>query len=145
GIQIPVDCLHGGDIFGSVRSFIKDLSSLAEIQEMEFKFLMIVIMAAMCPFRNEASSTTCPRWNNKILAPEATPPVDKAGWYHLAGYSSSSSVLVFYASYFSSYKWPYCVFANRELRLWYGEDLRAPDSESDNGGTTCADVHGQPA
>ena len=29
---------------------------------MEFKFLMIVIMAAMCPFRNEASSTTCPRW-----------------------------------------------------------------------------------
>ena len=130
---------------------------------MEFKFLMIIIMAAMCPFRNEASSKICPLWvklnkspvcfvakgddfsrfsypknilvssfmlvhrsgtvtcdkkhysywgcapdvnafsvlltdqNSKILAPEATPPVDKAGWYHLAGYSSSSSVLVFCA------------------------------------------------
>ena len=29
---------------------------------MEFKFLMIIIMVAMCPFRNEASSKTCPRW-----------------------------------------------------------------------------------
>ena len=82
--------------------------------------------------------------NNNILALDATPPVGKGGWYHLAGsgadYSSSSSVLVFCAK-----KKPQCVFANRELRLWYGEDLRAPDSESDNGGKTCADVHGQPA
>ena len=33
GIQIPVDYLDGGDIFGSVRSFIKDLSSLGETEQ----------------------------------------------------------------------------------------------------------------
>ena len=33
GIQIPVDCLHCGDIFGSVRSFIKDLSSLGKTEQ----------------------------------------------------------------------------------------------------------------
>ena len=73
--------------------------------------------------------------NNNILALDATPPVSKGGWDHLAGsgadYSSSSSVLVFCPK-----KKPQCVFANRELRLWYGEDLRPPDSESDNGGKT---------
>ena len=174
---------------------------------MELKFLLIVIMVALCPFRNEASSKTCPRWvklnkspvcfgakgdnfgrfsyhrnifvssfmlvhrsgtvtcdkkrysywgcapdvngfcvlltdqNNKILAPETSPPVDKSGWYHLgsgADYSSSSSVLVFCAK-----KKPQCVHANSELRLWYGEDLRGPGSESDNGGKTCADIYGQ--
>ena len=73
--------------------------------------------------------------NNKLLAPEAK-TVDGRGWYNLAGYSSSSSVLVFCAS-----KKPHCVFANSELRLWYGEDLRGGDS--DNGGKTCADVYGQ--
>ena len=80
--------------------------------------------------------------NNKILAPETSTPVSKGGWYHLAGsgadYSSSSSVLVFCAK-----KKPQCVLANGELRLWYGEDLRGPGSESDNGGKTCADVYGQ--
>ena len=74
--------------------------------------------------------------NNKILAPEAK-IVNSSGWYKLAGYSSSSSVLVFCAS-----KKPQCVFANSELRLWYGEDLRA-NGASDNGGKTCADVYGQ--
>ena len=171
---------------------------------MEFRLLMIVIIVAMCPFRNEASSKTCPRWvklnkspvcfgakgddfgrfsyhgnifvssfmlvhrsgtvtcnkkdysywgctpnvngfgvlltdqKNNILAPETTPPVSKGGWYNLAGYSSSSSVLVFCAK-----KKPHCIHANSELRLWYGEDLRGPASESDNGGKTCADVYGQ--
>ena len=75
--------------------------------------------------------------NNKILAPEAK-TVDSSGRYKLAGYSSSSSVLVFCAS-----KKPQCVFANSELRLWYGEDLRARGGASDNGGKTCADVYGQ--
>ena len=75
--------------------------------------------------------------NNKILAPEAS-TVNKGGWYKLAGYSSSSSVLVFCAK-----KKPQCVLANSELRLWYGEDLRGPRSEGDNGGKTCADVYGQ--
>ena len=75
--------------------------------------------------------------NNKILAPEATTSISKSGWYGLAGYSSSSAVLVFCAT-----KKPQCVFANNELRLWYGEDLRYPASEGDKGGKTCADVYG---
>ena len=74
--------------------------------------------------------------NNKILAPEAS-TVSKGGWYNLAGYSPSSAVLVFCAK-----KKAHGVFANNELRLWYGEDLRGPASESDNGGKTCADVYG---
>ena len=73
--------------------------------------------------------------NNKILAPEAS-KVNKGGRYNLSGYTSSSSVLVFCAP-----KKPHCVFANTELRLWYGEDLRGY-TESDNGGKTCADVYG---
>ncbi|KAM7446816.1 hypothetical protein ABFA07_004928 [Porites harrisoni] len=75
--------------------------------------------------------------NNKILAPEAN-IVDGVGRYKLAGYSSSSSVLVFCVS-----KKPQCVFANSELRLWYGEDLRHGRGDSDSGGKTCADVYGQ--
>ena len=73
--------------------------------------------------------------NNKILAPEAS-TVSKGGWYNLAGYSSSSSVLVFCAK-----NKPHVVFANSELRLWYGEDW-VDGTESDNGGKSCADVYG---
>ena len=73
--------------------------------------------------------------NNKIIAPNAS-IVKKGGSYKLPGYTSSSSALVFCAP-----KKPHCVFANSELRLWYGEDLRA-STESDNGGRTCADVYG---
>ena len=72
---------------------------------------------------------------NKILPSDAS-KVDKTGWYNLSGYTFSSSVLVFCAP-----KKPHCVFANSELRLWYGEDLRG-HTESDNGGKTCADVYG---
>ena len=75
--------------------------------------------------------------NNKILAPDASTVNSKYGYYTLAGYIPSSSVLVFCAP-----KKPHCVFANSELRLWYGEDLRG-NSESSNGGKTCADVYGQ--
>ena len=53
--------------------------------------------------------------NNKILAPEAK-IVNSSGRYNLAGYSSSSSVLVFCAS-----KKPQCVFSNSELRLCVGK------------------------
>ena len=73
--------------------------------------------------------------NNTILAPEAS-TVNAHGWYTLSGYTSSSSVLVFCAP-----KKAHCVHANIELRLWYGEDL-VGYSESNNGGTTCADVYG---
>ncbi|KAL9955358.1 hypothetical protein ACROYT_G036668 [Oculina patagonica] len=70
---------------------------------------------------------------NRLLAPAS---FNGGGWYNLAGYTSSSSVLVFCAP-----KKPHCVFANSELRLWYGVDYRNR-SESDNAGKTCADVYG---
>ena len=73
---------------------------------------------------------------NKLLAPQSS-IVSKGGWYKLAGYSGSSPVLLFCVS-----KKPQCVFANSELRLWYGEDLRGPASESNNRGKSCADVYG---
>ena len=73
--------------------------------------------------------------NNKILAPEAS-TVGIAGFYNLAGYTSSSSAVVF-----GALKKPHRVWAKSELRLWYGEDLRG-HTESDNGGKTCADVYG---
>ena len=74
--------------------------------------------------------------SNKLLAPQSS-IVSKGGWYKLAGYSGSSPVLLFCVS-----KKPQCVFANSELRLWYGEDLRGPASESNNRGKSCADVYG---
>lgn len=70
---------------------------------------------------------------NRILAPAT---VNRYGWYNLAGYTSSSSAVVF-----CSPKKPHCVFSNSELRLWYGEDLKG-HTESDNTGKTCADVYG---
>ncbi len=73
---------------------------------------------------------------NKILAPAASKVNSKHGWYTLAGYTASSSILVFCAP-----KKPHCVFANTELRLWYGEDLRGY-TENDNAGKACADVYG---
>jgi len=73
---------------------------------------------------------------NRILAPAASTVNSKSGWYALAGYTSSSSALVFCAP-----KKPHCIFANSELRLWYGEDLKGY-TESDNRGKACADVYG---
>lgn len=74
--------------------------------------------------------------NNKILAPEAS-KVNSGGKYTLAGFTSSSSALVFPAN-----KKPQCIFSNSGLRLWHGEDLKG-HTESDNGGRTCADVYAQ--
>ena len=71
----------------------------------------------------------------KILAPAAA-KLNSGGSYGLEGYTSSSSALVFCVP-----KKPHCIFANSELRLWYGEDFRG-STESDNGGKTCADVYG---
>ena len=73
--------------------------------------------------------------SNNILAPEAS-KVDNRGFYSLTGFTSSSSVLVFCTP-----RRPQCVFANKELRLWHGEDLRN-SAEGDNSGKTCADVYG---
>jgi len=72
----------------------------------------------------------------KILAPAASKVDARTGWYNLESYHSSSSILVFCVP-----KKPHCIFANSELRLWYGEDLKG-STESDNGGRTCADVYG---
>ena len=71
---------------------------------------------------------------NKKLFPSTS--LHQYGGYTLPGYTSSSSIIVFCAG-----KEPQCVFANRELRLWYGEDF-LDSTEADNGGTTCADVYG---
>ena len=73
---------------------------------------------------------------NRILAPAASTVNSKTGWYNLAGYTSSSSVLVFCAP-----KKPQCIFRNSQLRLWYGEDLKGY-TEGDNAGKACADVYG---
>ena len=73
--------------------------------------------------------------SNNILAPDAS-IVQGNGRYNLPGYSSSSSELVFEKS-----GKPHVIFANNELRLWYGEDLRG-HTEEDNDGKTCADVYG---
>ena len=72
---------------------------------------------------------------NKMLAPSET-SLHKYGGYTLEGFTSSSSAIVFCAP-----KKPHCVFANSELRLWYGEDF-LDSTEGDNVGTTCADVYG---
>ena len=74
--------------------------------------------------------------SNKLLPPQSL-IVSKGGWYKLAGSSGSSPVLLLCAS-----KKRQCVFANSELRLCHGEDLRGPASESDNRGKSCADVYG---
>ena len=74
--------------------------------------------------------------SNKLL-PAQSLVVSKGGWYKLAGSNGSSRVLLLCAS-----KRRQCVFANSELRLWHGEDLRGPASESDNRGKSCADVYG---
>lgn len=73
---------------------------------------------------------------NRILAPASSTVNRKHGWYKLAGYTSSSSAIVFCAP-----KKPHCIFRNSELRLWYGEDLKGY-TESGNAGKTCADVYG---
>ena len=75
--------------------------------------------------------------SNKLLAPQSL-AVSKGGWYKLAGSSGSSPVLLLCAS-----KKRQCVFANSKLRLWHGEDLRGPASESYNRCKLCADVYSQ--
>ena len=86
-----------------------------------------------CASNHPSLNVVLTNHQNQLLAPAAT---NGGGWYNLGGYTSSSSALVFCAP-----KKPHCIFANTELRLWYGEDLRG-HTESDNGGRTCADVYG---
>ena len=71
----------------------------------------------------------------KILAPAAW-KVSPQGGHGLEDYTFSSSILLFCVP-----KKPHCIFANSELRLWYGEDFMN-STESDNAGRTCADGYG---
>ena len=86
-------------------------------------------------WRNPKLAAILTDQNNNILAPDAS-IVQGNGRYNLPGYSSSSPELVFEKS-----GKPHVIFANNELRLWYGEDLRG-HTEGDNAGKTCADVYG---
>ena len=86
-----------------------------------------------CASNHPSLNVVLTNHQNQLLAPAVT---NGGGWYNLGGYTSSSSALVFCAP-----KKPHCIFANTELRLWYGEDLRG-STEGDNGGRTCADVYG---
>ena len=72
---------------------------------------------------------------NTVVGPRFSLPINQAH-YNLPGYNSSSPYLIFFMG-----KIPFCVHENTELRLWYGEDLR-DQTESDNVGTSCADVYG---
>ena len=54
--------------------------------------------------------------------------------YSIPGYGPQSSEIVF-----SGFPNPLHLSSGQELRMWYEEDLKN-DSESDNGGTSCADV-----
>ena len=79
----------------------------------------------------KASSNTCPQWEklNKSLVcfgAQGTTTVNFYGHFFLV---------------FCSLKKPHCVFANSELRLWYGKDLRG-QAKKDNGGQTYVDVFG---
>ena len=74
--------------------------------------------------------------SNKLLPPQSL-VVSKGGWYKLAGSSGSSPVLL------CASKKRQCVFADSELRLWHGEDLRGPASGSYNRCKLYADVYSQ--
>ena len=61
-------------------------------------------------------------------------PMGQNSSYTIPGYDSQSSEIVF-----SGFPNPLHLSSGQELRLWYEEDLN-DKSESDNGGTSCADV-----
>ena len=86
-----------------------------------------------CSVDHAKIATVITDGKKRVLAPTLT---GKPSWYNLPGYTSSSSALVFCVQP----KTPLCVFSTTEIRLWYAEDLY-DQSESDNGGKTCADVY----
>ena len=61
-------------------------------------------------------------------------PMGQNSSYTIPGYDSQSSEIVF-----SGFPNPLHLSSGQELRMWYEEDLN-DKSESDNGGTSCADV-----
>ena len=61
-------------------------------------------------------------------------PMGKTSVYNLPGYHSNSPEVVF-----SDFRSPLQLSPGQELRLWFSSDYNNYH-ESDNGGTTCADV-----
>ena len=61
-------------------------------------------------------------------------PIGETNLYNLPGYHSNSTEVVF-----NDFPSPLQLSSGQELRLWFSED-RNNYQESDNGGTTCADV-----
>ncbi|KAL9955889.1 hypothetical protein ACROYT_G037287 [Oculina patagonica] len=72
---------------------------------------------------------------NHVVGPRFSQPFSPS-YYALPGYHSSSPYLIFFMG-----KSAYGLHHMAELRIWYGEDLFG-STESDNGGTSCADVYG---
>ena len=61
-------------------------------------------------------------------------PMDQNSPYTIPGYDAQSSEIIF-----SGFPNPLHLRSGQELRMWYEEDLKNLH-ESDNGGTSCADV-----
>ncbi|XP_044182757.1 uncharacterized protein LOC122963385 [Acropora millepora] len=61
-------------------------------------------------------------------------PMGQSSPYTIPGYDEQSSEIVF-----SGFPNPLHLSSDKELRLWYSEDL-VDQSEHDNGGTSCTDV-----
>ncbi|XP_031567754.1 uncharacterized protein LOC116302562 [Actinia tenebrosa] len=70
--------------------------------------------------------------NQRILPQDGAPQYSR---YSIPGFTSSSHELIF-----ENFTSPMVITTGQEYRIWYTEDLRN-DSESDNGGTSCADVY----
>ena len=61
-------------------------------------------------------------------------PIGETKLYNIPGYHSNSTEVMF-----NDFPSPLQLSSGQELRLWFSED-RNNYQESDNGGTTCADV-----
>ena len=61
-------------------------------------------------------------------------PMGQSSRYIIPGYDAQSSEIIF-----SGFPNPLHLSSNKELRLWYEEDL-IDQSEHDNNGTSCTDV-----
>ncbi|KAL9955366.1 hypothetical protein ACROYT_G036676 [Oculina patagonica] len=138
-VQIPFD-LPDGHRAVVRRSFSEYLSSLGEAQQVSSLLRdprePVWSFYLQSEHLREPVHARAPLGNAKQDTAPVASKVNNNGWYTLACYTSSSPVLVFCAP-----KKPHCVFANSELRLWYGQDLRG-FTEDNNAGKTCADVYG---
>ena len=71
---------------------------------------------------------------NKVIFPDN---LASNGWANIPSYTSKSKEIIFKTPAVSTY-----AAEGKNMRLWYGEDLR-DSTESDNIGRACADVYVQ--